>query len=446
MSAFFEQRESKHLELKEKLPTNLQIVKTCVAFANNGGGEIVLGVKNQTQEVVGVSTADRDFIFESLANSIFDSISPEVYPEIFEKNMDGQNVIYIKIYPGLKPPYFVKSEGTIKGVYLRVGSNTRRASQEYIDELLRAQKKITFDEQSSSCDFQDVDRNLLKAVYGPQMPTESKLLADRVICRDGRSGSRLKLTNTGILFFTPHPENYLPEAILICTEFKGTEGRDIYRTEELIGPIPQLVEKALQTLKTWLEKDFRVSRKGKLSGKIPVPMEALREAVINALIHRKYFIPGAVKIAVFENRLEIFSPGSFPGLVSVDNIGDGTTFLRNPHLARIGRYAGLVEKMGTGARLIFESCLKAHVKRPVYNEDGDFVKLTFFFEKELNPEKSVDDAILALFDENETIQISQVMRFLKISRNTATRRMNQLIQKNKVIRQGKGPSTVFLRR
>ncbi len=78
-----------------------------------------------------------------------------------------------------------------------------------------------------------------------------------------------------------------------------------------------------------------------------IPQIAIREAIINALVHRKYSIPGAIKIALYDDRLEIFSPGNFPGLVDVNNLGDGTTYLRNPHLVMLARKMKLVEKLGS---------------------------------------------------------------------------------------------------
>lgn len=148
------------------------------------------------------------------------------------------------------------------------------------------------------------------------------------------------------IFFSKSPELVIPEAIVICTQFKGTKGRNIIRSQEITGPIPQLVEKSLNLVISWLETNLEISKSGQLQGTTPVPDIALREAIINAVIHRKYFIQGATKIAIYENRIEIFSPGEFPGLVSIDNLGDGTTFLRNPALAKLARKSKLVEKLG----------------------------------------------------------------------------------------------------
>lgn len=111
------------------------------------------------------------------------------------------------------------------------------------------------------------------------------------------------------------------------------------------------IENAFALIKSWLLKDFAL-KDTKLIGKMIVPAEALREAILNAVIHRKYSIPGAIKIALYDNRLEIFSPGNFPGLVNINNIGDGTTYLRNPIIAEVARKLNYIEQLGTGINLI----------------------------------------------------------------------------------------------
>lgn len=436
-------RESKTVELKEEIPQKNQLIKTCVAFANGAGGEIIIGVRDKTGEIIGVSDNSRDKIFDSISNSIIDSIAPHLIPEIYEKNINDKRIVIIKVYPGNNPPYFIASEGNKKGVYLRVGSSTRKATDTYIEELYRQQKKISFDEEYSSASIEDLDDNLLHRLYGKNYKTD-QLLIDKVVRRDIRNPQKFIPTNTGVLFFSNNPETYLPEAIIICTEFKGKDGRDIIRSLELKGPVPNLVESALSLVGSWLERNFIISTKGDLIGEKAVPLEAIREGIINALVHRKYYIPGAIKIAFYENRLEIFSPGGFPGLISLDNLGDGTTFLRNPQVSKIARKYKLVEKLGSGIRLIFDSCRKASLRKPVFSEDGDFVKLTFFFERVLSDELSDEEKIIELGKKYYEIRIKDLIDRIGFSRNTATRKMNILIDRNIFERRGKGAGTYFL--
>jgi ATP-dependent DNA helicase RecG len=299
----------------------------------------------------------RDKIFEDVANSILDSISPQIMPEIYEKNINEKRIVIIKVFPGSKPPYFVKKEGNKRGVYLRAGSSSRRADDEFIEDLYRHQKKIFFDEESTDVPIESLDKNLLFDFYESKYKEES-LVMDKIAVRSLTNPKKFFATNAATLFFTPNPESYIPESVIICTWFKGREGRDIIKTIELTGSIPVLIESALKLLYSWLEIDFNLSSSGKLKGRSLIPMAALREALVNALIHRKYIIRGAVKVALYEDRLEIFSPGSLPGLMSLKNLGDGTTFLRNPTLAKIARKLRLIEKVRS-ERYLFSQKLQS---------------------------------------------------------------------------------------
>ena len=436
-------RESKTVELKEKIPQKKQLIKTCIAFANGAGGEIIIGIEDPTQKIVGVSESCRDQIFDSVANAIMDSVAPHLIPEIYEKTIDEKRVVIIKIYPGNKPPYFITSEGSKKGVYLRVGSSTRRATETYIEDLYRQQKNINFDEESANILAEQLDENLLQKFYGESYKLE-QLLIDKIVVRSLGNPTRLVATNAGVLFFSNTPDHYIPESIVICTEFQGKKGRDIIRSVELTGPIPNIVESTLNLVKSWSERNLKISKKGRLVGNSLIPIEAIREGVINALIHRKYFIPGAVKIAFFEDRIEVFSPGGFPGLISIDNLGDGTTFLRNPTIARIARRYKLVEKLGSGIRLIFDSCRQASLRTPIFCEDGDFVKISYFFEKEIQENLTDEEKIIELGKQHQELRIKDLVERIGFSRNTATRKINILIKDKIFERRGKGAGTYFI--
>lgn len=183
----------------------------------------------------------------------------------------------------------------------------------------------------------------------------------------------------------------------------------------------------------------------KLVGTAIIPEVALREAIVNALLHRKYSIPGSVKIALYDNRLEIFSPGNFPGLVDMNNLGDGTTYLRNPNLARNARRFGIIEKLGTGIRLILESCKKAGLKKPEFIEGADSVKVIFHFLPDEEKFSLEEDKLLALFNMREEVKVEDVQTYLNVSRNTATRRLTQLLENGHIKRIGKGPAVRYVK-
>lgn len=442
MSYIYPERESKSLEFKSK-PSNFQnLIKTCVAFANGIGGKIVIGVDDESRRIVGIDEKTRNRIYDEFPNSIYDATSPSLLVEIYEKNFDGLSVIIIEIPCSIKKPVFIKGDGIPKGVYLRAGSNTRKANSEYIEELMRENKRIYFDEEVVHADVSILSQERLKNIFNKAEMT--RLVAEKVLTHLGANIKKYYPTVAGVLAFCETPQAYVPEAIIHCTRFRGTEGRDIIQSEEIQGCLERQITNSFQLVRSWLMRDYQLIG-AKLQGTAMIPEIALREAIANALLHRKYSIPGAVKIALYDNRLEIFSPGNFPGLVDVNNLGDGTTYLRNPNLARIARRFGVIEKLGTGIKLVLESCRKAGLKRPDFIEGADSVKVVFHFlpaEEKFSVEA---DKLLALFNMREEVKVDDVQTYLNVSRNTATRRLKQLLENRSIKRIGKGPAVRYVK-
>lgn len=434
-------RESKTLEFKSKVPDFNKLAKTCIAFANGSGGEIVIGVEDKTKSIVGVTEADRARIYDQFPGSLYDCASSDLVPHIFERTIEGKHVIVIKIWPGTRKPYFLRQEGSPHGVYVRVGSNTRRANEQSVEDLVREHRRVSFDEEPSGFPKKILSDSLLKAFYGANR-SDRRMMADRVLTPSGHGSHSHTPTYGGILMFCEFPEKYVPEAFVVCTRFAGTKGRSIVQTDELHGPISVLAESVLDFVSQWLERDYQLHGIRK-KGRIVIPPDALREAIVNALVHRKYTIPGPIKIALFDDRLEIFNPGCFPGLVSLANLGDGTTFLRNLVIARIARKMRIMEKLGIGIQLIFDACRQANLKKPIYNEEGDFVKITFPFGFAPAKRGMNENEIMAMARKTGMIRPKLLMERFDVSRSTVTRLLAKLVDSGKLAREGKGPGLIY---
>ncbi len=440
MKPTYPERESKTLEFKSQLPDFLRLVKTCVAFANGIGGKIIIGVEDKTREILGINDDIRNRIYDEFPNSVYDATSPSLLIEIYEKTFDVLSVMIIDVPSSIKKPVFIKSEGIPSGVYLRAGSNTRRATSEYIEELMRENKRMHYDEENIPVGVDILSPVALGQLY--KNIDMRQLQAEKIVNTSSINSKHYFPTVTGVLAFCETPDDYIPEAIIICTRFLGKDGRDIIQSEEIRGTIENQIEVSFRLVKSWMLRDYLLVGV-KLSGTLLIPEIAIREAIINAIIHRKYWIPGAVKIALYDDRLEIFSPGGFPGLVDINNLGDGTTYLRNPNLARVARRLGLVEKLGTGIRMILESCKKANISEPQFIENADSVKVIFRFLPAAEENQDEHAKILALFAFKNEVSISDVEDFMGVSRNTATRKLNQLIKSGKITRVGQGPSVRY---
>ena len=435
------ERESKTLEFKAQLPQFYSLVKTCVAFANGVGGKIIIGIDDKTHEVIGIDDETRNRLYDEFPNSLYDKTCPGLLAEIYEQCFGEESVMIIEIPNSIKKPVFIKTEGIPHGIYLRAGPNTRRATSDYVEELMRENKRDYFDEGIIQTGIDALSSDLMKKAFD-RIDTD-RLITEKVLIRSSINPEKYYPTVAGILFFCTTPDLYIPEALVLCTRFSGIDGRTIIQSEEIRGSLEKQIDISFQLIKSWLTRDYTLFNT-RLQGKTIIPEGALREAIINAIIHRKYWIPGAIKIALYDNRLEIFSPGNFPGLMSVRDLGDGTTHLRNPHIARIARRLGLVEKLGTGIKLILDSCQKMGIRAPEFQEGADSIKVVFSFLPSEKLALSDQDNLLALFQIKQEIRLKEIETYLNVSRNTATRKLNQLIKAGKIHRQGQGPSVRYI--
>jgi ATP-dependent DNA helicase RecG len=217
-SIIYPERESKTLELKSRLPDFRSLAKTCIAFANCAGGEIVIGVEDGSRKVVGISDSERDRLYDAFPSSLYDLVSPSLIPHIYEKNINNKCVMIVKIWPGDCLPYFLKSLGTPAGVFIRIGSSSRPANDQTIEDLSRERKRIRFDEESSGHSKSVLSSDRLKTFYGKDTSSR-RLLADRVI----KAALTLKgdplATFGGVLMFCDDPEDIIPEAMIVASRF-----------------------------------------------------------------------------------------------------------------------------------------------------------------------------------------------------------------------------------
>lgn len=143
------QPEGRRLEFKSTLPINADLAKTVVAFANDAGGEIYIGIDDKSRDVVGIDDNEYPQMEEHVLNLIYDRCYPAILPEISLFRIKEKAVVRVKVYRGSQPPYYLKNEGKKRGTYIRIGSNNRRADAEIILELERRRRNVSFDSEST---------------------------------------------------------------------------------------------------------------------------------------------------------------------------------------------------------------------------------------------------------------------------------------------------------
>jgi ATP-dependent DNA helicase RecG len=437
--------EGRQIEYKEMLQNYRSIIRTAVAFSNDIGGKIVVGVRDRSLEIVGLDEEEIERYLEELPQAIYDSISPSCIPHLNTILMGDRTVLEIHIFQGGKKPYYVKSEGIPKGVYLRVGPHTKRVQDDILGDLFRQGKNRSWDDEvMDGAGLSSLDSQSLRAFYGETW-TEDQLIADKVlkISPLGEKG----ISHSGVLFFNSQPHRLIPQQEILFTHFSGRNQDSVVTTHDLSAPLPILAEQTLELLKPHLAVSTELSGLKFAPNAWQVPIAALREALLNALIHRNYVIPDAIKVALFSDRIEVFSPGNFPGPMDLKNLGNGISYSRNPNLRHLARKANLVEKRGFGFRLILSECRKNGNPPPEVIEGPHHVKVVFSRKHtHLDIHMSLPDRyerLSVLRGQGKPFQVREAAAALGVSHGTARARLKELIDSGWLKQTGSGRGSYY---
>jgi Predicted transcriptional regulator containing an HTH domain and an uncharacterized domain shared with the mammalian protein Schlafen len=348
MDEMIRKPEGRRIEFKETIPERIDLAKTIVAFANDAGGELYIGVKNFPREIIGLPEEELASMKEQIYDIIFDQCYPTILPEIYFIIEGDKYLINVKVSRGNTPPYYLKDKGKSQGTYIRIGSSCHLADNIAIAELERKKWNISFDgevvmsklankiEIKSFCDIyrerrgEEIDLKLLqklgliKRVQGVDYPTHALLLL---------SDDNLRST----MF------NY---ARIECVRFKGMTQDEMVDQQIIDTNIAHQAEEAYQFILRHIESDY--------------PVRAVKEAINNAVIHRDYSLEGKeIKIAVYDDMVEITSPGLPPPSVDYSAKESRHSDSRNRILAPIFRNLGIINQWGEGLKAIYND-LKSH--------------------------------------------------------------------------------------
>lgn len=437
----YPESESVLLEFKREVPKNEQIIKTVIGFCNRKGGKLIIGVDDD-RTIVGLAEDQINKLLESLDHSIYEACYPPIIPLISTQVFEDKTVLIISVSPGMSKPYFRKSEGIEKGTYIRIGRSTVHATSSMIEELKWQSHRIDFEKLPVyNASLESLDNQLIQDFLNHRKNQASaKVSLDvlRSYFLVVEEHSEFFPTYAGLLNFGKTPQFFLSEAMIIVSHFRGIEGREAIASIDCEGTLLNQFQQAHHFILSRLSKSFSI--KGAVrDDKLEIPEVALREALLNLLIHRNYHIQAPSKISIYDDRLEFFSPGDFSGPIEQDQLLTGLTYLRNPAICRIFREIGLVEKMGTGFINIFKSYEVWGLETPQIIEGANFIKCIL----PRGPAKSAksndlgEEDILTLFYSQTEITAQDVMNKFSISRATAQRWLNALIKKKLIKRIGK---------
>ena len=345
--------EGKTLEFKENTQSLQKIVQTVIAFANTAGGVLLLGIKNETKEVVGLSNVLQEE--EKIANAIADSVTPLLVPNLQFCSWRGRDLLIVTVpySPGL---YHLKSKGEIEGTFIRLGSTNRLADAHIIAEIRRLKEHTSFD-QLPDCKFSldAFDFELAKQLFAAAGKTFTQAKAKTLeLFIDYQSETYP--TKGGLLLFGKDRDRLFADPLIRMARFEGISKNATIDDQEIKSPLPQALEEILSFIRR--HTSVSSSIKGIRREEIPQysPM-LLREAVMNALVHADYANHRApIQIAIFDDRLEITNPGSLPFGLSLDSALSGVSQLRNKVLGRTFRELKLTEHWGSGLKRMLDAC------------------------------------------------------------------------------------------
>ena len=429
--------EGKTLEFKRDLSARKGILRTLVAFANTAGGALVIGVEDETRAVRGLE--DPLDLEERLSNLISDGIAPRLMPEIEILAWRGTQVLMAEVHPSSSQPHFVRSEGREAGVYVRIGSSNRKADPELIQELSRAALGQSFDElplpdlDSDAIDFPVASESF----SGIRDLRRSDLETLRVVTRHQ---GRVVPTIGGILLFGKERELHFPDAWIKAGRFRGSDRSRILDHTEIRSCPAAAIREAI----SFIEKHSlhgaeigRVQREDRWN----LPPVAVREAVINAVAHADYSQRGApIRVAIFDDRLEVENPGLLPFGLTVPDLGRGVSKIRNRVIGRVFYELKLIEQWGSGIQRMTAACQDAGLSAPVFEEIGFSFRVTLSAERQGPPVvDALDQKILDALAGGIGLSTSRIAPLIDRSPRTTRTRLASLVVRGFLREVGTGP-------
>ncbi len=344
--------ETSTVQFKQEMPHRDSLQQEIVAMSNSLGGYILMGVEDVTGQPKGLSPElieqyDRDIA------QIADNVKPIVYIQTeVVKLPDDINILVITVPEGINKPY-----KTPKGeIYVKQGSNKRLVTDNAeILRLYQQSSNLLADEMPVyGATLSDINRTAFEEYFKKEfgvsieekgLSYEQALEAKRVI----RKG---QVTLAGLLFFGNSPQSFKPAFTIKLVDFFGTEiSSNQYRSKpsDLEGTIPELFNQSLEWVKSHL-RSVQAGQGFNSIGKLEISEIALVEIIQNALVHRDYFKNSPIRIMIFDDRLEIVSPGKLPNTLTVEDIKYGNPVVRNNQLVSYSSHALPFSGLGSGIK------------------------------------------------------------------------------------------------
>ena len=435
--------EGYKIEFKESL-SNLE--KELVAFANSSGGRIFLGITDDCK-IKGIHITNK---LKSRIQDMANNCKPGIKIRIEDFNC----ILIINVHEGDDKPYECSS-----GFYKRIGPNSQKLARNELSDFFRSEGIIKFDEliELDSGYPKDFDKNKFKSflqLAGIRKISDTEKLLTNLGVAERRS-EKLCFNNAGILFFTREPQRFIPWSVFTVALFKDDRGVDIIDRKEIEGSLFEIVEEVMKFVKLYSKVAYRFTGQPQRENIYEYPFDAIREAVINSVMHKYYFEHGHNNILRFlPDRIRIENYWQKPSHFILGK----TVFRRNHIIADLFSKIHFGEKMGTGFDRIREICEKENTPFPDIELNENYFYVTFRQSREYlemaEKEKAKKDLLATLngrqkkafryIKEKGKITMKDYIELCPdVNRRTLTRDLDYLIKLGLVIRKGKGRRDLY---
>ena len=365
-------KENQYFDRKSARKDDREIAKHISAFANAAGGKLVVGIEDNGEVTGFRRNGARDIENFERAALATCTPTPIVHRErISVVNSSGEDdtVLVLDIEPSTSYSVARMSDGD---VFLRQNDKSVKLNREQVIALeFDKGQRIFEDELVKDSSIDDVDHEVLdryKEILGTEVSDE-QVLRSRRFMRDG------KLTVAGALLFAQDPSVMMPQARVRILRYDGVKmetGERLNITKErcFCGPLPKVIQGAYELISSMLREFQFLGPDGKFQTVPEYPEFAWFEGLVNAVTHRDYSFRGDyIRISMFDDRMEIISPGALPNIVTLDNMRT-TRYSRNPRIARTLVEFGWVRELNEGVQRIYTEMQNSLLGDPVYSEPG----------------------------------------------------------------------------
>jgi ATP-dependent DNA helicase RecG len=426
-----------------------KIDRELVAFSNASGGKILVGITD-ARRVLGINITEK---LKSQIQDIARNCGPAVKITLESLQYHDKEVLFVNVFEGQDKPYSCK-----EGFFIRNGPNTEKLRRDEVGDFFKMEGKIRFDELINpkfnyASDFNNskIKDFLKRAQIDVDMEIRDILINLEVA--ESQEGE-LYFNNAGILFFVQNPQKFFRSAYVTCARYKGNDRAIIIDRQDIYGsPISQ-VEESLKFIRKNIRLRYEFTGEPARKEIYEYPLPALREAVINAVMHRDYLFTGSnIYVHIYSNRIEVISPG---GLFKIryEDLGKRAS-RRNEIIADLFYRVGFGEKVGSGIGRMNRWMLEHGLETPKIDITENFFEIDFYGTGESPIERKEIDYSAYSLNERQIEALKFMERkgkltlkdfrnlFQGVSRKTLARDMSDLVTKKLVQKNGNKKGTFY---